>query len=745
MHLAPPPVPLSAAAVAVYLAGLLAGFRGALSAAVALAVVTSLAAAVRRSAVLSGLAFVLFSGAIAARAAAIRDHRCAAALVVRREWLVELDEPAAPGAFIRGESAELGCAIRVRIAVERGVAAPGDVVRLTGIAQASTIGLTIDRAQMHVVRRAGLLQRLRTHSGVAIDRAFGSDAPLAKALLIADTKGLAPEVRERYAAAGLAHMLSISGLHVGLIAVALSIAGQVARLTPTAGRVATLATLVVYIAMIGAPAPAVRAGVMVGAVTLSRLAQRPVSPWAVLALGAAGPLAQPETATDLGYQLSVVGVVALVAGDGLGRRLIGDRLAGWRRTVVSGLLASTVASLVSLPLVGWTFGRVSVVAPLTNLVAAPLMAIAQPMLFLALIFGWAPAAAAFVAGAAHPLLAAFDTIARVGAATPFATLDVAPSLAATILSGVAIAAFVAACVSRQPARAAVVGTAMLAVLAWLPALPTPAGDAELHVIDVGQGDAIALRTNRGRWVLVDAGRAWRGGDAGRTTIVPYLRRRGGELLAFVLTHPHADHAGGAATVVRALKPRVYYDAAFAGGGDAYRASLIAARAGVRWRRVRPGDSLLVDNATVTFLAPDSAWTASLDDPNEASTVVRIRIGEVRFLLTGDAERGEEAWLLAHAGTGLRAEVLKVGHHGSITSTTPAFLSAVQPRVALISVGAGNLYGHPDPATLHALAAAGAQVLRTDRLGSIVLRTDGRRLVVQAAGDSWEVKPSFSPH
>jgi competence protein ComEC len=403
-----------------------------------------------------------------------------------------------------------------------------------------------------------------------------------------------------------------------------------------------------------------------------------------------------------------------------------------------------VATVVSLPLVAWTFGRVSVVAPLTNLAAAPIMAVAQPMLFLALVLGWAPAAARFVAGAAHPLLVAFDAVAAAGAAAPYATLDVAPTLAAALLGAAAIAAFVTACVSRHPGRAAVAGVALLAGLAWLPALPGGGGDAELHVIDVGQGDAIAFRTARGRWILVDAGRTWRGGDAGRTTVVPYLRRRGGELLAFVLTHPHADHVGGAATVVRALRPRDYYDAAFAGGGDAYRASLLAARRSVRWRRVHPGDSLNVDGAIVTFLAPDSAWTTSLADPNEASTVVLIRVGAVRFLLTGDAERGEEAWLVNRAGENLRADVLKVAHHGSATSTTPEFLAAVRPRVALISVGAANLYGHPDPGTMRALAASGAQVLRTDRLGSIILRTNGQRLIVEAAGDTWEVDASSSP-
>jgi competence protein ComEC len=485
---------------------------------------------------------------------------------------------------------------------------------------------------------------------------------------------------------------------------------------------------------------------MLAVLTLCRVAQRPVSPWAVLALGAAGPLVDAAAATDLGYQLSVVGVVALVAGDQLARRVIGDRLSGWKRSVAAGLLVSTVACVVSLPIVAWTFGRVSVIAPLTNLVAAPIMALAQPMLFLALVLGWAPAAARFVAGAAHPLLLAFDRVAEVGSAVPFASVDVAPTLTAAVVGGIAVASFVVACVSRCPWRAAVVGTACLSGLVWLPALPTTVGRAELHVIDVGQGDAVAFRTGRGRWLLVDAGRAWRGGDAGRTTVVPYLRRRGGELAAFVLTHPHADHVGGAATVVRALRPRSFYDAAFAGGGDAYRASLTAAtKARVRWQRVRPGDSLRVDDATVTFLAPDSVWTAHLDDPNEASTVVMVRVGSVRFLLTGDAERGEEAWLVERAGPSLRADVLKVGHHGSATSTTPPFLAAVRPRLAVISVGAANLYGHPAPETLRALAAAGAQVLRTDKLGSIVVSTDGRRLRVEAAGDTWEVSPSSSQH
>ena len=739
MPVSPPPVPVSVAAVAAYLAGLLAGFHGGSAVALAAATLVLAFALAYRATVAAGLALLAAAGTLAAHSASTRSARCEAALRARRQILVELEDRAAPGAFVRGRSLEPGCPLPVRLAVDRGTAEAGDAVSVSGLPGSGTRGLMIVRAAVRPVGEGSLLRRIRARASASIDSTFGADAPLAKALLVADTKSLSPEVRERYAAAGLVHMLSISGLHVGLIAVALSVAAQLARLPTTAARIGTPAARAISIAILGAPAPAVRAGVMLAAGTLCRLVQRPVSPWAVLALGAVGPLGDPATATDLGYQLSVVGVIALVAADSLDRRLLAGRLPGWRRTVAAALLGSTMASVVSLPLVAWAFGRVSLVAPLTNLVAAPLMAFAQPMLFLGLVLGWAPEAARFVAGAVHPLLVAFDAVALAGAALPYAVLHAAPTLVAAALGAGAVAAFVGACVSRYPARATAVALALVAALAWLPALPAGSGESELHVIDVGQGDAVALRTARGRWLLVDAGRGWRGGDAGRTTVVPYLRRRGGELEAFVLTHPHADHVGGAATVVRALRPRAFYDAAFAGGGDAYRAALAgAAEARVPWRRVRPGDSLRVDEAVITFLAPDSAWTAALADPNDASTVLLIRVGAVRFLLTGDAERDEEAWLVDRIGAGLRADVLKVAHHGSATSTTPEFLRAVRPRVAVISVGAANVYGHPDPATVRALAAAGARVLRTDRLGTIVVRTDGREIIVDAGAETWGI-------
>ena len=573
-----------------------------------------------------------------------------------------------------------------------------------------------------------------------IDRTFGEDAPLARALLIADQHQIPTEMRDRYAGAGLIHMLSISGLHVAVIAAAMELLFQVARMSRRASLLGAFVATAVYVAIIGAPPPALRSAAMLGVAMVSRIAQRPTSPWATWAVGAFVPLVQPRTAIDVGYQLSVLGMCALVAAGALWRRHLAQRLDGWKGKIGRELLTSLVACAVTAPLVAWVFGRISLIAPVSNLVAAPLITLAQPILFLALLAGPFAAIARVFAEAVHPLLFAFDWIAWSAASIPGAAVTVSTTLVVAVLAGVASASLIVACASRYPIRPAMAGVAALATMAVMPFVPTRRiGQVELHVLDVGQGDAILLRTRGNRWLLLDAGPAWPGGDAGRTTILPYILRRGGSLEAFVLSHPHTDHVGGAATVLTRLHPHTYWDAAFAGGSDAYIASLGAAKKeGIEWHRVHPGDSVAFDGVTVSFLAPDSAWTVGLKDPNLASTIALVRYGTVRFLLVGDAERAEEDWLLANKRDELRADVLKVGHHGSSTSSSDPFLKAVHPAVAIISVGAGNKYGHPSGDVLYALSRVGAEVLRTDQAGTVVVRTDGVHIELEAKGEKWEL-------
>lgn len=585
-----------------------------------------------------------------------------------------------------------------------------------------------------------VLARARARAARSIDRIFAEDAPLARALLIADQRQIPTEMRDRYAAAGLVHMLSISGLHVAVIAAAMELLFVVARMPRRVALLGACAATGVYVAVIGMPAPALRSATMLSVAMVSRLAQRPTSPWAAWALGASVPLYAPRTALDVGYQLSVLGMCALVAAGSLWRRHLSSRIDGWKGKVSRELLTSVVACAVTAPLVAWMFGRLSLIAPLSNLIAAPIVTLAQPVLFLALLLAPFEAVARFCAQAVHPLLFAFDWIAWAAASMPGGAITVATTIPTALLGATAAAALVAACVSRFPARPAICGVAALAAMAVLPSIPlSRANGVELHVLDVGQGDAILLRTERGRWVLFDAGPAWTGGDAGRSTILPYILRRGGALEAFVLSHPHTDHVGGAASVLAALRPPAYWDAAFAGGSEAYGHSLAAAKKqSVGWRRVHPGDSVLIDGVSLRFLAPDSTWTVGLDDPNLASTIAVVQYGVVRFLLVGDAERAEEDWLLERYRDELRADVLKVGHHGSSTSSSDAFLAAVHPDVAVISVGARNRYGHPSPDVLRALGRVGAEVLRTDRTGTVIIRTDGSGIEIEAGGDRWRV-------
>jgi len=736
-------VPLIAVAILTYGAGLLGGFGLGATLTGMCGVAIALAAALHRHAIICAGGVALASGALIAAGTRVSDARCEREIIRGGVHGAIIEEEAAPGAFVHARAPE--CPVALSLAVETGHAASGSTVAVHGELGPAQRGYVVHHAKIVVIAGPDWRRRWRARATQAIDRVFPADAPLARALLVADTRDLSAEIRDRYAAAGLAHMLSISGLHVGIIAVALEILFQLLHLARRTATIAAIVAVAVYVALIGAPEAAVRSAAMLAALGASRLLQRPTSPWALLAIGAAAPLAAPRAVLEVGYQLSVIGVAALIGGGALVRRAVPNHIEGWRRTILAGLIVSTVATLASAPLVAWTFGRISLVGPITNLAAAPLMTLAQPMLFLGLLLAPIGPLAALVGDAAHPLLAAFNAIALAGASVPGGWLVVAPTVVDALLAAVVSVALIVACVSRFPGRALLVGTGALTCLVWGALAPTGSGFTELHVIDVGQGDAIALRTPHGSWVLVDAGRAWNGGDAGRSVVLPYLARRRGSLVAFILSHPHTDHVGGASTVIAALHPHQYFDAAFAGSADAYRESLVRARqAGTAWQRVHPGDSLVVDGVALHFLAPDSAWTAALTDPNLASTIVQVCVGNVRMLLVGDAERPEEDWLVAHYGNSLAADVLKVGHHGSSTSSSAEFLDAVRPRIALVSVGLGNSYGHPSAAVMGTLASRGAQVLRTDRLGTIVVRTDGRRLLVDANGESWEVPTSSRP-
>jgi competence protein ComEC len=738
-------VPLVTLAYIAVAAGLLMGSGGALFPAVAAVLLAATVAMWRRSIGVASLAALAAAGSVTGWSVARADAVCASAVEANGYASVQLREDAKPGTSARGFALGTGCRVAIRIRVANGTAPAGSTVHVRGVARREGTRVSMADARIRVEQGPGLLARWRTRAGATIDRLYGDQAPLARALLIADERDISPEIRRQFADAGIIHMLSVSGLHVAVLAEGVVLLLLVAGASTRRAELIATVTIAVFVLFVGAPSPAIRSAAMYAALVISRRLQRPTSPWALLALGAALPLIQPRVVNEIGYHLSVAGMAGLIASGKLSRRLPMDRIPEWGRRLARETLATVVASAVTAPIVAWHFGRVSLAAPLTNLAAAPLFGLAQPALFLSIAVAPLRAVAALLADGTRVLLAGIEKVGAIGAAIPASALDVQPTAVTALLLAAASASLLAACAAHYWGRPALLSVSALGFALWWPVLRPGGSRLEVHMIDVGQGDAIALRTPRWRWILVDAGDQWREGDVGERIVAPYLRRRGGEITAFILSHPHADHIGGAASVIRRLPVGFLWDGGYAQGSAVYEGVLESTRArGVAWRAARAAEAIDIDGVRLTVLSPDSAEIAAAPDANAASVIVMAEYRGVRILLTGDAEREVEARLARRLGKDLRADVLKVGHHGSATSTTAPWLDAVAPRLALVSVGAGNRYGHPSPEILGALQARGAHVLRTDDVGTIVVAIDGSDVLRVSTEDSrWTLRRSRS--
>ncbi len=262
--------------------------------------------------------------------------------------------------------------------------------------------------------------------------------------------------------------------------------------------------------------------------------------------------------------------------------------------------------------------------------------------------------------------------------------------------------------------------ALCAVAAWLALAPhLPDGRLHVYFLDVGQGDAIFIRAPDGRQMLVDGGPSPAALLDELGGLLPFWDR---SLDMVALTHPDADHMDGLLALFERYRIVTVLDTGLAEDKAPAWAAALAARGG-QHVVARRGMRLALDDLRITVLHPAEPLPPDISD-NAASLVLRLDYGETSFLLMGDAEQATEGELLA-AGLPLRADVLKVAHHGSGGATSAAFLAAVQPRLAVIQVGADNRFGHPHPDTLARLADI--TILRTDRNGRVEVISDGQQL------------------
>jgi len=581
------------------------------------------------------------------------------------------------------------------------------------------------------VRFAGARARLRGRIESRMRELLPETWPLASALILARKEALDPAVREAFAVAGIAHLLAISGFHVGVVALLVSVVLRGAGAGPRRAPAYAASITWLYIGLIGFPAAATRAALILTFVAAAQLRARPAG--ALGAIASAGIilfLVDPSALLHPGFQLSFAGALGLVMlRPTVRRRLDAAAFSVIPAMLKDGVAAGVGATLATMPFVAFHFGRVSVVGLPATLVATPLVSAAIPGLLSAIGMSWiSPSFAHFLAGGTDVLLRSLESVARLCASPSWASVWVGDAVLIGGLVG-GLGGLIGVRFFGEGVRGwarwltIMVWAATGAGVAPLAERWAGLGTVEIVFLDVGQGDALAIRSPRGRWILVDTGPRGPTYDAGARVVLPYLRRRGvARIEALVLTHPDLDHIGGAESVVEALDVGFVLDPAQAAGRDAYvRVLEAASRNSVPWLEARRDVSIMLDGVEISVLHPDGPTLASYDgtDSNAQSVVLLVRYGEFEALLTGDAPVAVEEAILDDLPSDL--EVLKVGHHGSNTSTSPLLLALTSPEVAVISVGARNRYSHPHTDVLNRIIESGARILRTDLSGDIVVR------------------------
>lgn len=614
--------------------------------------------------------------------------------------------------------------LQVRLRPPRGFANPGGFdyeafLFRAGVAATGYVTESPDNARVSMPaglrRLAALRQRLNDRIEAASPQARAT-AVLA-ALAVGARGGFDASLWELFRRTGTTHLMSISGLHVSMVSglVYALVAWLWRRLGPLASRVSAqhagawsaVAAAVAYAALAGFSVPTQRSllmgAVALGAVLLRR-AQRPavVLALALLAVLLADPLA--VLAVDFWLSFGAVAVI-LLAAVGRGPRTWQDRLRAWARVQLVITFALAPATLV-------LFQQVSLVSPLANAWAIPWFGL---VVVPGALLGTAVLAVAPAGG--NLALAPSAWLAEVGlrgldamAALPFAELH-APTPGWLPAVAALLGTLVMTLPRGVPGRS--MGILLYLPLLWQQPAAVPPGQVRMTLLDVGQGLSAVLRTRRHALVYDLGPRLSAQFDATSAVLIPYLRHAGVRRLdAVVLSNGDADHAGVPVALARAFPVAAAYS------GEPARIE------GLETRHCHEGQAWEWDGVAFRFLNPSDPALRG----NDASCVLRLSVGDASLLLTGDIGASVERRLVARFGDGLRAVVALVPHHGSKSSSDPAFVSAVQPQVALVSTGHRNRFGFPKPEVAARWRDAGSELLDTQDVGAVTLELGAAGLV-----------------
>jgi len=607
----------------------------------------------------------------------------------------------------------------------------------------------------HVVERgsgiASEIDRARAHTRRRIDASFDPDiAPMARALVLGESD-LNAEDDLAFRSSGLAHLLAVSGAHLVIVVAGfvMLVQGVLARIAWIAARVDVARVAAVpgafgawiYADFAGGSGSAWRAAWMLSFALAARALGRRTDSLRAFALSLVTmALLDPLVAFDVSFALSAAATAGLFLFSSRTTAFVHRAWPSINATLVRSVSASFGASVACAPILARIAPSLPAGGMVANLLAVPVgEAVALPLCLLhALLFPLANAErgeAIVASGGLRIVLFLARLFARSAVEVPLLT---------SWQLAVSAVGLVGVCALQGTRRIFVVASCLaIFLVAEIQAihLGAPHGHLRVTFLDVGQGDSELVDFPDGRVMLIDAGgMVGSPVDVGSRVIAPVLRaRRRHRIDWVVLSHPHPDHFGGLASGLQNKAIGEAWDTGqgrreSVGGGYAeFFDRLDREHVPIRAPSEICGAHFIGD-AVVRVLSPCPAYDPD-QPPNDNSLVLKISYGRRSFLFVGDAEHFEEGQLLAQGsrpGLDLKADVLKVGHHGSRTSSSAPFIAAVDPSEAVISVGARNRFGHPNPATLSTLSAAHVRVWRTDHDGEISVDTDGENLTVSAA-------------
>lgn len=624
-----------------------------------------------------------------------------------------------------------------------------------GFAHAARLGATLSggvldgtRIQQDNTSLAGWIDRTRTHARRRIEASYPLDAaPMARALVLGEND-LPEQDAEAFRLSGLSHLLAVSGTHIiiavfGLVRLLEAILRRVEVLAARGdvGRIAASIGIPLawgYAEFAGSGGSVRRAALMATVALGARAIAR--HPDGVRAFGLsllAGALMDPLAAFDVSFGLSAGATAGLlIASRPLERKLCQlPRPFRWAAAPVAATVSSSSFCLPWLMLLGPKFSIVGVAA---NVLAVPVgELVSLPACLGHLLLSPFPTVERGVALLGSGSLLVVRAIARHGAAMDFLAFET-PRPTDWQLAACALGAASALLIPKQRMVSLAVTTALVMLAEFAVTHEhRPTDRLRVTVLDVGQGDSIVVDFPDGRAMLIDGGGVVGSPvDPGQRVVAPVLRaRRRTAVSLAILSHPHPDHFIGLASTLPTLQVGELWDTGQGereGAGGTY-AKLLSdvRRRGIPIRRPRDlcGRMLSFGEARMRVLGPCPDVVPGRN-ANDNSFVVKLQLGQRSALLVGDAEREQEADLLKLDPSLLRADLLKIGHHGSRTSSTPAFLDAVKPSVAVITSGVRNRYGHPAPETLEVLRERKVRVLRSDRHGAVQWETDGQSVSVR---------------